>query len=95
MKANKSEIFSKAWKLYRKYNITFSQALIKSWNDVKRSFYVAVYNSIPTKPSLAKKKAEAKKMFQSFEVTFSLTPRNITNNLGASHYYDGKTLNLD
>lgn len=95
MKANKSQIFSKAWTLFRMYNITFSQALIKAWTDFKRQFYVSVYNSIQSKPSLAKKKLEAKKLYESFEVSFRLIPRNIAYNSAASSYYDGKTLNLD
>jgi len=96
MKANKSQIFSKAWNLFRTYNITFGQALKKSWTDFKRQFYVAIYNSIPSKPSLAKKKLEAKKMYEQFNsVEFSLVPRSLESNSGAKHYYDGKTLNLD
>lgn len=96
MKANKSKIFSQAWTLFRKYNITFGQALKKSWTDFKRQFYVSVYNSIQSKPSLAKKKFEAKKMYESFgTVDFDLVPRSIANNSGASHYYDGKTKNFD
>lgn len=96
MKANKSEVFSTAWKLFRKYNITFSQALIKAWNDVKRQFYVAVYNSIPSKAQFAKKKLEAKKMYESFNaVSFNLELRSIENNKNAAAYYDGHTLNLD
>lgn len=96
MKANKSQIFSKAWTLFRKYNITFAQALKKSWTDFKRQFYVAIYNSIQNKPSLAKKKLEAKKMYESFNsVDFNLVPRSLERNEGSKHYYDGKTLNLD
>lgn len=96
MKANKSTIMKQAWTLFRKYNINFGQALKKSWTDFKRQFYVAVYNSIPSKPSLAKKKLEAKKMYESFNtVGFNLTLRVIENNSGAKNYYDGKTLNLD
>lgn len=96
MKANRSQIFSNAWKLFRKYNITFSQALKKSWTDFKRQFYVSIYNSIPTKPSMAKKKLEAKKMYESFNtVDFVLVMRSIIDNSNAASYYDGKTLNLD
>ena len=96
MKANKSQIFSKAWALFRKYNITFAQALKKSWTDFKRQFYVSVYNAIPTKPSLSKKKLDAKKMYEQFNsVEFDLVPRSLERNEGAKHYYDGKTLNLD
>lgn len=96
MKADRSKIFSKAWTLFRKYNITFGQALKKSWTDFKRQFYVAIYNSIPSKPSLVKKKLEAKKMYESFNnVDFDLVPRSLESNEGARHYYDGKTLNFD
>jgi len=96
MKANKSIIFSKAWTLFRKYNITFAQALKKSWTDFKRQFYVSIYNSIPAKPSLAKKKLEAKKMYEQFNsVEFDLVPRSLESNEGAAHYYDGHTLNFD
>ena len=95
MKANRSQIMSKAWKLFRQYNITWSQALIKSWNDFKRQFYVSVYNSIPSKAQFAKKKLEAKQKYESFEVSFRLIARSIENNSGAAHYYDGKTINLD
>jgi len=95
MQVNKSQIMSTAWKLFRKYNITWSQALIKAWNDVKRAFYVSVYNSIPSKAQFAKKKLEAKKMYESFNVSFELVYRNIERNQNAAAYYDGKTLNLD
>lgn len=95
MKPNKSQILSKAWKLFRQYNITWSQAMLKSWCDAKRAFYVSVYNSIPTKAQFAKKKLEAKKLYESFEVSFRLIPRSIENNSAAAHYYNGKTLNLD
>lgn len=95
MKANKSQIFSTAWKLFRKYNITFGQALAKSWNDFKRQFYVSIYNAIPSKAQFAKKKLEAKKMYESFNVSFDLTLRSVESNEGAKYYYDGKTLNLD
>ena len=96
MKANKSEIFSNAWTLFRKYNITFKQALIKAWADFKRNFYVAIYNAISSKPQFAKKKLEAKKMYENFNtVAFELVCRNVVNNIGAIRYYDGKTLNMD
>jgi len=96
MKSNKSKIFSKAWNLFRKYNITFSQALVKAWTDFKREFYVAIYNKIPSKAQYAKKKIEAKKMYETFNsVGFILVPRNVLNNDGAASYYDGLTLNMD
>ena len=96
MKANKSQIFSKAWNLFRKYNITFSQALIKAWTDFKREFYIKIYNSIPSKTQYSKKKIEAKKMYENFNsVGFQLVCRNIVNNIGAINWYDGKTLNMD
>jgi len=96
MKANKSQIFSKAWNLFRKYNITFSQALIKAWTDFKREFYITIYNSISSKPQYSKKKIEAKKMYENFNsVCFQLVCRNIVNNIGAINWYDGKTLNMD
>lgn len=95
MKANRSKIFSQAWVLFRKYNITFGQALTKAWADFKRQFYVSVYNAISSKPQFAKKKLEAKKMYQSFEVSFQLVARNLVDNSGAQSYYDGRTLNLD
>jgi len=96
MKANRSQIFSQAWTLFRKYNITFAQALKKAWTDFKRQFYVSIYNSIPSKPSTAKKKLEAKKMYEQFNtVDFALTFRSVESNSNAAAYYDGHTLNLD
>jgi len=96
MKSNKSQIFSKAWGLFRKYNITFSQALVKAWTDFKREFYVAIYNKIPSKAQYSKKKIEAKRIYETFnDVGFRLVSRNIVNNDGAASYYDGKTLNMD
>lgn len=96
MKANRSEIFTQAWILFRKYNITFGQALTKAWTDFKRKFYISVYNSIPNKPSTAKKKLEAKKMYEKFNtVDFALVMRSIEDNSNAAAYYDGKTLNFD
>lgn len=96
MKTNKSQIFSTAWKLFRKYNITFSQALTKAWNDTKRQFYVSVYNSIPSKAQFAKKKLEAKKMYEQFNtVSFELVLRTLVDNSAAANYYDGHTLNMD
>lgn len=95
MKANKSKIFSQAWTLFRKYNITFGQALTKAWADFKRQFYVSVYNAISSKPQFAKKKLEAKKMYKSFEVSFQLVARNLVDNSNAATYYDGRTRNFD
>jgi len=82
--------------LFRKYNITFSQALVKAWTDFKREFYIAIYNKIPSKSQYAKKKIEAKRMYETFNsVGFELVFRNILDNSGAANYYDGKTLNMD
>lgn len=91
----KTLLFKTAWSLFRKYNITFSQALTKAWNDVKRQMYISIYNSIPSKPQFAKKKLEAKKMYERFNVYFELPLRNIVDNSGAARYYDGVTLNMD
>lgn len=84
----KSQIFTKAWELFRKYNITFNQALTKAWSDFKRDLLVQVYNKIPSKAQFSKKKQEAKKMWQNFKgVDFLCVPRNIINNSGAAAYY--------
>lgn len=92
----KSQLFKSAWALFRKYNITFSQALVKAWADFKRQFFIKIYNSIPSKPQFAKKKIEAKKMYENFNtVSFELVFRSIENNVGAIHYYNGATLKMD
>lgn len=92
----KASIFTKAWQLFKMYNITFSQALIKAWSDYKRSLLVAVYNKIPSTRSFTKKKAEAKLAWQKFtEVNFRMERRNIIENSGARFFYDAKTFNAD
>lgn len=92
----KQSIFKRAWYLFKKYSITFSQALIKAWNDHKRNLLIQIYNKIPSASQYAKKKIEAKKAWQNFkDVTFSCTPRNIVNNSGAAAYYNGLTFNAD
>jgi hypothetical protein len=92
----KTQIFKRAWELFKKYNITFNQALTKSWNEFKRSLLVLVYNKIPSKAQYAKKKLEAKKAFQSFvEVDFLCVPRNIANNEGACNWYGIGAYNAD
>jgi hypothetical protein len=91
----KSQLFKTAWATFRKYKVTFSQALKKAWNDWKRAGYIKIFNAIRSTPQYAKRKLEAKKMWQNCNVDFVLTPRNVVNNDGAQAWYDGKTLNLD
>lgn len=92
----KKSIFKRAWYLFKKYSITFSQALIKSWNDYKRDLLIEIYNKIPSKSQFSKKKVEAKKSWQNFtEVTFKCAPRNLVINSGAAAYYNGSNYNAD
>lgn len=92
----KKSIFKKAWILFKRYQITFSQALIKAWNDYKRNLLVTAYNKIPSKAQYSKKKNEAKLAIKNFlEVDFLCVSRNIANTDGASIWYDGKTFNAD
>jgi len=91
----KSQLFKTAWKIFKKYNVTFSQALKKAWIDFKRQSLVNIYNSIRSTAQYAKKKLEAKKMIENCKVDFIMTPRNVYNNDGAASYYDGLTLNMD
>ncbi|MBY0487068.1 MAG: hypothetical protein K2P85_07785, partial [Flavobacteriaceae bacterium] len=63
----KKTIFKRAWYLFKRYSITFSQALIKAWNDHKRDLLVAIYNKIPSKAQFANKKIEAKKALRNFQ----------------------------
>ena len=93
---SKKTIFARAWTLFRKYELSFSQALTKAWNDFKRSQLAEVFNSIPSIRQFAKKKEQAKMLWRNFEdVDFSCTPRNIESNSAASIWYDGKTYNAD
>lgn len=32
----KSQLFKTAWELFKKYNMSFSQALVEAWKSVKR-----------------------------------------------------------
>lgn len=91
----KSQLFKSAWVIFRKYAVTFSQALKKAWNDWKRQRLVNLYNAIRSTRQYAKQKAEAKQRWQNCNVDFQLTPRNIYNNSGAEALYDGKTFNND
>ena len=42
----KSQIFTTAWKLFRTYQITFSQALVEAWKSVKREALKLEFASI-------------------------------------------------
>jgi len=93
---SKSGIFARAWSLFRKYNLSFSQALKKAWNDFNRSQLAAVFNSIPSTRQFAQRKEQARMSWRNFpDVGFSCTPRNIADNNGALSWYDGKTYNAD
>lgn len=93
---SKREIFARAWSLFRKYNLSFSQALTKAWNDFKRSQLAESFNFIPSTRQYAKKKEHARAIWKNFSgVDFSCTPRNISDNSGAFSWYDGKTYNAD
>jgi len=35
MKYNKSEIMTRAWAIYRRYNVSFADALRKAWKEAK------------------------------------------------------------
>jgi len=92
----KAKIFTKAWELFKAYSITFSQALTIAWNDYKKNLLAQAFNKIPSKAQFAKKKAEAKIIWQSFAgVSFRCEPRNIVKTDGAQFFYDGKTFNAD
>jgi hypothetical protein len=90
----KKEIFKKAWSLFRMYQMTFSQALTKAWNDFKRSLLVDALWKIASSNKNAK--AKAKQALDNFPtITNRLIRRNIVNNSGASSYYNGLTFNAD
>jgi len=42
----KSKIFTIAWKLFRNYQMTFSQALVEAWKTVKRESLKLEFASI-------------------------------------------------
>lgn len=82
----KSQIFIKAWELFRKFQMTFSQALIEAWKLVKRQALVKAYNKIPSTRQYAKKKQLAKQLWQSI-ISIRYDWRNTMNNEGAAAYY--------
>ncbi|TDO67093.1 hypothetical protein EV143_1324 [Flavobacterium chryseum] len=84
----KKSLFKKAWDLFRKFQMTFSQALIEAWKMAKREILIKAYNKIPSTKSLQKKKLEAKKLWQAIEtITYPWRSHLVTNNSGAAGYY--------
>ncbi|MCC9016972.1 hypothetical protein [Flavobacterium lipolyticum] len=84
----RKSIFKKAWELFRKFQMTFSQALIEAWKLAKRELLIKAYNKIPSTRSFQKKKLEAKKCWQSIEtIAYKLRGHLVANNSGAAAYY--------
>jgi hypothetical protein len=84
----RQSIFNKAWQLFRKFQMTFSQALIEAWKIVKREMFVIAYNKIPSTRSFQKKKLEAKKKWQQIEtITYPWRSHLVSDNAGAAAYY--------
>jgi DNA polymerase III psi subunit len=82
----KRTIFIKAWELFRKFEMTFSQALTEAWKLAKRELLIVAFNKIPSLKQYSKKKAAAKTLWQSIE-TIRYEWRNSINNDGAAAYY--------
>jgi hypothetical protein len=84
----RTSIFKKAWELFRKFQMTFSQALIEAWKIVKREMLVIAYNKIPSTRSFQKKKLEAKKKWQAITtIAFPWRDHLVVNNAAAAGYY--------
>lgn len=84
----RKSIFTKAWELFRKFQMTFSQALIEAWKLSKREVLVKAYNKIPLTKSFQKKKQDAKKLWQVIEtITYDWRSHLVAKNNGASAYY--------
>ena len=89
-------IFNRAWSLFKRYSITFSQALIKAWNDYKRELVAKAFQKIPSTGQFAKKKKEAENAWRNFPaLSFECTPRIIVDNSGAAAYYNTGVYNGD
>jgi len=83
---NKSKVFQNAWQIFKKFKVTFSQALVEAWKNLKRQLLVDAYNKIPSTRQYTKRKIEAKTLWQSItSIRYDL--RNVVNNDGAAAYY--------
>lgn len=82
----KRSIFIKAWELFKKFKMTFSQALIEAWKIAKRQVLIQAYHKIPSTRQFSKKKLEAKKLWQSI-VSTQYDFRRVYNNNGAAADY--------
>jgi hypothetical protein len=92
----KKSIFKRAWALFKQYSITFSQALIKAWNDYKRELLIKAYQLIPSTAQYKKKKEAAHNLWRSFKgVDFECRLRNVVANSGAAAYYGKGLYNAD
>ena len=92
----RKSIFKRAWTLFKQYSITFSQALIKAWNDYKRELLIKAYQSIPSTAQYKKKKEAALSLWKSFQgVDFECRLRNVIDNSGAAAYYGVGMYNAD
>jgi hypothetical protein len=92
----KKSIFKRAWVLFKQYSITFSQALIKAWNDYKRELLIKAYQLIPSTAQYKKKKEAAHNLWRSFKgVDFECRLRNVVTNSGAAAYYGKGLYNAD
>jgi len=68
--------------------MTFSQALIEAWKLAKREVLIKAYNKIPSTRSFQKKKAQAKKLWQTIEtITYPWRGQFVADNTGAAAYY--------
>ncbi len=93
----KSQIFTKAWELFKIYEISFSQALKDAWKLAKRELVKIKFSLVDVTDT-----EERTKLLNLFN---SLKPNTFLNKMrpfkkfaadnGARLWYDGKTFNND
>lgn len=94
----KSQALKRAWELFKKYQMTFSQALIEGWKFAKRLFIKQEFAK--TSSEEVTYRAKLVKRFNELKEIIYLpkghnSERVVVNNFGAALYYDGKTFNND
>lgn len=99
----KKSVFIKAWELVKSLGLNLSQALSLAWKQIKADSLWETINNLELKLNTADVRAELKSLYSKVSVLEleikSLMPCSFLkvefSNLGAKHFYDGKTFNND
>jgi hypothetical protein len=92
----KTQLFKTAWNLFKKFNMTFSQALIEAWKEVKKEMIVKQVQQMNL--SELKERMELTERLKPFKTTFYELREVLTtkiDNKGAVHFYGAGTYNGD